>query len=275
MTDSDDLTDDDVARLSSALRAHLQPLQHTRPTPATDAVADDLAQRRIRRLRAGTIAAIAAVSAGALAVSLTVGTPGDAAWAADPSPVTDDLIDDVSSACGAALNPGSLEQSGSASATDTPTVESLGTATESTGGMLAPPTELPDLVAIDVRGDGGFAVFSTGDIGTLSTSVFCVVSLDGETSVTSLSSEVGPATPGSAGVSLASGTTIAGQAGSSTLTGSLVEGATSVEVVIDGLPTARASIVDSRYAIWWPSTTGALVRQLDAAGQVLAETPVG
>ena len=275
MTEIDDLTDDDVARLSSALRAQLHPLQHTRPAPATDAVADDLAQRRIRRLRGAAITAVAAVSVGALALSLTVGTNADAAWAANPAPVTDKLVDDVSSACAAALSPGSLEQSGSATATDTPTVESIGAAPEPTDDMLAPPTELPDLVAIDVRGDGGFAVFSTGDIGALSTSVFCVVSLDGETSVTSLSSEVGPATPGSAGVSFASGTTIAGQPGSSTVTGSLVEGATSVEVVIDGLPTARASIIDSRYAIWWPSTTSALVRQLDAAGQVLAETPVG
>jgi hypothetical protein len=275
MTEPDDLTDDDVARLSSALRSHLQPLQHTRPTPATDALADDQAQRRIGRRRAVAIAAIAAVSAGALAVSLTVGPTADAAWAADPSPVTDELIDNVSSACAAALNPGSLEQSGSAPVTDTPAVESLGTAPASTDDMLAPPTQLPDLVAIDVRGDGGFAVFSTGDIGTSSTSVFCVVSLDGETSVTSLSSEVGQATPGTVGVSFASGTTIAGQPGSSTLTGTLVDGATSVEVVIEGLPIAQASIVESRYAIWWPSTNSALVRQLDAAGLVLAETPVG
>jgi hypothetical protein len=247
MTEPDDLTDDDV----------------------------DLAQRRIRRLRAGAIAAIAAVSAGALAVSLTVGTNADAAWAAEPAPVTDELMNNVSSACAAALNPGTLEQSGSASPSDAPTVDSLGTEQEPPSEVLAPPTELPDLVAIDVRGSGGFAVFSTGDIGAASTSVFCVVSLDDETTVTSLSSEVGPTTPGSAGVSFASGTTIADQAGSSTLTGSLVDGATSVEVVIDGLPTAQASIIESRYAIWWPSTTSALIRQLDETGQVLAETSVG
>jgi hypothetical protein len=260
MTEPDDLTDVVVGQVVG--------LGH-------DAVADDLAQRRIRRLRAGAIAAVAALSAGALAVSLTVGTNADAAWAADPEPVTDELIDEVSSACAAALNPGALEQSGSASAAETPAGDSLSAEEEPPSAMLAPPTELPDLVAIDVRGNGGFAVFSTGDIGAASTSVFCVVSLDDDTTVTSLSSEVGPTTPGSVGASFASGTTVAGQAGSSTLTGSLVEGATSVEVVIDGLPTAQASIIDSRFAIWWPSSGSALVRQLDETGQVLAETPVG
>lgn len=274
MTEFDNLNDDDIARLSDALRVQLQPLQHSRPIPAVDRSTLRTVHRP-RHPRRAILAAVAAVSAGALALSLFVGIGDNAAWAADPVPLTGELIDAVSNACALALDPGALEQSGSATPLGAGEVDSLEEGDVSLGGQLAPPSELPDLVAIDLRGDGGFAVFSTGDIGEASTVVSCVVMLGESVQVTSLSSEVGSSSADGENLTFGVGTTIANASGASTLTGSLVEGAVSVEVIVEGLPTARASIVHDRFAVWWPTTASATVRQLGESGEVLAETEVG
>lgn len=134
-----------------------------------------------------------------------------------------------------------------------------------------PPTELPPLVSLDLRGTGGLAVFAD-DQWTFT----CMLLVDGD------GFETGPIMasptdelPPSDTLAIISGsqTTWADGRSLAMVSGTAPAGAATVELTLPGQPVAQAAVVDGRFSIWWfgpfdPSTGS--IRALDANGTELS-----
>jgi hypothetical protein len=139
------------------------------------------------------------------------------------------------------------------------------------GSLGAPPTELPPLVSLDLRGNGGLAVFAD-DQWTFT----CMLLSSGD------GFETGPIMvsptndlPASDTLAIVSGSQSTWADGRSLamVSGTAPAGATKVELTLPGQPVAQADVVGGRFSIWWfgsfdPSTGS--IRALDANGSELA-----
>lgn len=197
------------------------------------------ARSRTPRL-AGVMAAVAAVAA--TAVMAWPGSSSPAlAWSPTPTPATSADEMAASAACSSDL-------------------ENL---------------DLGALVALDLRGTGGLATFSDGNI-----TYTCLLVRDGDGfergpligEERSNTPDTGLAFLGAASTEWKDGTMIA------MLTGSAPAGASTVEISIPGQSSATAVVTNGRFAIWWFGTVENLsgsVTALDANGVELDQSDLG
>ena len=136
--------------------------------------------------------------------------------------------------------------------------------------MPPPPTALPPLVSLDLRGNGGLAVFADKDW-----TMTCMLVKSGS------GFEAGPimAAPtdhtkadGTFAVTSGSGATWGDGKSVAMVSGTAPKGAATVRLDLPGQPSATANVVDGRFSIWWFGTfdpaKGSLTA-LDASGATL------
>jgi hypothetical protein len=133
------------------------------------------------------------------------------------------------------------------------------------------PAELPPLVSLDLRGNGGLAVFAD-DQWTFT--CMLLSSGDGfETGPIMVSPTDDVPASGTLGIVAGSQTTWADGRSLAMVSGTAPAGATAVELTLPGQPVAQADVVDGRFSIWWfgsfDPSTGTL-RALDAKGTELS-----
>jgi hypothetical protein len=118
--------------------------------------------------------------------------------------------------------------------------------------LPAPPTALPPLVSLDLRGNGGLAVFADKDW-----TMTCMLVQHGS------GFEAGPimAAPtdhtkadGSFAVTSGSGATWGDGKSVAMVSGTAPKGAVTVRLDLPGQPSATANVVDGRFSIWWFGT---------------------
>lgn len=133
-----------------------------------------------------------------------------------------------------------------------------------------------ELAAVDVRGQGGFAVLSTTEGEIPFVRVTCTLERDGD-QLTSQVATVEVAeqgvTPAAPGLVFAASTTIKGET-VTLLQGSLDAGVDRVTVTTDSLGTAEASLLAGGFAVWLPGTEEAVVQAFNADGSVAWEARV-
>lgn len=212
--------------------------------------------RRRSRWVAGLAAAAAAVL---IAGAVLVGPGGSSsAWAAEPTTPSAQDTAAITAACAAPLSRGlgDLQSSGSASVDggEAPAPE-LGD---------GPPTQLPPLVSLDLRGDIAFAVYQDADW-----TVSCVVKDDGGT-WRDQGLQVGPG-PSSvtSGIVAGGSTQLADGEQITTVSGSVPPGTQRVTFQLDDGTVVTASVVGSTWAAWFPGGSRIVpgsITAYDAAG---------
>lgn len=229
------------------------------PTPTAATAADEAAARKA--------CATPGASAGAVRVQgVAAATPSDGSTPLPELPSSGDPIEVTVDASSGEVVTGNAVSG--ATGVDTPVP---GKVLPGLPPTEAPPTELPPLVSLDLRGNGGLAVFAD-DQWTFT----CMLLQSGD------GFETGPimASPTAdlpkAGVlALTSGmqTDWADGRSLAMVSGTAPAGASTVELSLPGQPTASAQVEDGRFSIWWfgsfDPSTGTL-RALDAAGDELA-----
>lgn len=254
---------DTAARLEEAFSA----VTNVRPSPAAEnlpgASLVPLPGRRGRRTRVPWLAAAAAAVLLATAVVLWP-SGSSVAWAAEPRATSAADRADVQAACSAPLSRGlgQLEGSGSAAV-------AAGTAPAAPGAPATdlPPSQLPPLSVLDVRGDVAFAVYQDA-----TWTVTCLLRSDDGRWIDQ-GIQVGPgssgATPGIVG---SGGTqTVDGEA-VTTVTGTAPTGASRVTFRLDDGTAVQASVLGTTWAAWFPGSATidpATITAYDASGRVL------
>lgn len=206
------------------------------------------------RSRAPQLVGAAGVAAAFAAVTV-VAWPGSSsptlAWSPTPTAATTADEAAASAACGA----------------------DLGGDSKRDGGVL--PVDLPPLVALDLRGTGGLATFSDGNL-----TLTCLLVRNGD------GFERGPivgeesSTIPDAGIAVVAATSTEWKDGETIamLAGVAPAGAATVEISIPGQSTATAVVTNGRFAIWWFGTVENLsgsVSSFDAKGVELGRTELG
>lgn len=206
------------------------------------------------RSRTSLLAGAAGVAAAVAAVTV-IAWPGSSspALAWSPAPTAATMADEAaaSAACGTDLGGGSARD----------------------GKVL--PVELPPLVALDLRGTGGLATFSDGDL-----TLTCLLVRDDD------GFERGPIVGEESGITPNAGTAVVSATSTewedgrtiAMLTGVAPADAATVEVSIPGQSTATAVVTNGRFAIWWFGTVENLsgsVSSFDANGVELGRTDLG
>lgn len=273
--DFNDLTDEDRATAAD-LRRSFSALTMDRPVPT--GVAQPTYARPSKRARWGLSAAAAAAAVVAGAALLMPGAASPA-WAAVPTTPSADDVAGAAAACGANLGQGlgTLEYSGSVAApADGSTTAGTfdGAAGDAAPGGVGsgaavptPPTTLPPLQALDIRGTGALALYGDQDW-----QVSCLLyEVDGKwtsggLTVTEAGAGAQPGLSGGGGTVRADGQTV------STLAGATMPGASKVTITLASGTTAEATVADGRYVAWFPEPIGVtapIVRQVDANGTTL------
>jgi hypothetical protein len=137
--------------------------------------------------------------------------------------------------------------------------------------LPGPPTALPPLVSLDLRGSGGLAVFADKDW-----TMTCMLVKSGS------GFEAGPimaaptdhtAADGTFAVTSGSGATWGDGKSVAMVSGTAPSGAATVRLDLPGQASATANVVDGRFSIWWFGTfdpsKGSLTA-LDASGATVA-----
>jgi hypothetical protein len=291
--DLSDLETDDVAT-AAALQAAFSGVTLDRPTPGADVRVDEdtaaaiqhafgdvvldrpvptemtradvivLPARPRRRPLAWLVAAAAAVVA--LTVALTLLPGRDAvAWASEPSTATAADVVVAQKACSAPLarGLGDLQQSGSASVDGTTPA-----APPPSPGDAGPPTALPPLAVLDVRGDGALAVYQDA-----TWQVVCLLRRENGTWVDQGIS-VGPGRAAAPpGLVFGGGTSWAGGDQVSYVGGAVPTGTATVTFTLSDGSTVRASLLGTTFAAWFPGGASVVPGSLaafDATGTKLA-----
>jgi hypothetical protein len=270
--DFNDLSPDDRAT-ATALRESFAALTLDRPVPTP------VPGRPTGRAR-WSLAAAAAAATVVAGAALLLPEAASPAWASVPTAPTSDDVTEAVAACGANLGGGlgTLEGSGSVAApadgsTSTGTFEgSTGGAAPSGAGaddaVPTPPTTLPPLQALDIRGTGALAVY-----GDAEWQISCLLYeadgtwTSGGLTVTERLDNATPGLTASSSTVRSDGQTV------STLGGSTAPGATTVTITLASGTEAEATVVDGQYVAWFPEPIGAaapVVRQFDAAGAELS-----
>lgn len=218
-------------------------ITHEAAVPAPTAQGAELValpSRGPRRRRWPAVAAAAAVLL--IASALLLGPQGSSAsWAAVPrTPSTSD-VESVSRACAAPLarGLGDLQSSGSVSLDGSRPVDPA--------VAPGPPTSLPPLVALDVRGDVAFAVYQDEQW-----TITCVATADGD-AWRDQGVQVGPGSAGQQpGIVSAGGSASIDGRQITTVTGTAPAGTTRVTFRLDDGTEVQASIVGTTWAAWFP-----------------------
>lgn len=231
--------------------------------PAADLVVLPASRRRRRWPVLISAAAAAAVVGAAVLLGPSGSTP---AWASEPRTTSPSDVEAVGAACAAPLarGLGDLQASGAVS------VDGAPVDAPAPGALAGPPTTLPPLVALDVRGDVAFAVFQDA-----AWTVTCVAVEDGG-AWRDQGVQVGPGSSGQQpGVVSGGGTaTVAGQQ-ITTVSGVVPAGTARVTFRLDDGTQVRASVVGTTWAAWFPGDRRLDPTSITAYAASGSATPLG
>ena len=262
----DEITEGETELLSKKLLAKFSKVTSNEP-------AQNFASTSGNKAKFGWLGAVAAVGIAALAFNMTTGV-APTTWAADPTDLTAAEIKTISALCvetiaGPAM-PGTegavgVEQPGVKVVPDSQDPNQNAVVGKMEESSIPGASTLPPLFAFDFRDGNGFAMYVDEASGA---SVTCSIESDGESFKTTgfTSSQA----LGSNKLVVAS-MLVKGKEFTSAI-GTLVDGATHVELRAKGFETGHASVFGKNWAIFWPGFENASLVQLDDAGKILDET---
>lgn len=251
---------DTAARLEEAFAA----VTNTRPSPAAaDVQPTSLVPLPDRRRRRSPLIWLAGAAASVVLAAAVVLWPSGSsvAWAAEPRVADAADRAAVQAVCAAPLarGLGDLESSGSAAVG--------GGEAPPAPAADAPPTALPPLAVLDLRGDIAFAVYQDA-----SWTVTCLLRADGDRWIDQ-GIQVGPGSSGGTpGIVSGGGSqTVDGEA-LSTVTGTAPAGTARVTFRLDDGTVVRASLLGTTWAAWFPGSARidpSTITAYDADGGVI------
>lgn len=232
------------------------------PAPQAELVA--LPTRRKARRWPALLAAAAAAALVATAVLLGP-TGSSPAWAAEPRTPSSSDVDAIAAACVAPLarGLGQLQSSGALSVDGSPVDVPMPEAPQ-------PPSSLPPLLVLDIRGDVAFAVYQDA-----TWTVTCVAVQDGDgwrdqgVQAGPGSSDPQPGIVASGGIATVAGEQV------TTVTGSVPEGTARVTFRLDDGTEVVASVRGSTWAAWFPGDRRLDPSSITAYDGSGAATPLG
>ena len=235
-----------LAEVMARLKSEFELVTYERPAPGGDvgvpvAIITETSKRPHQKAWFGLAASILAVTA---VVSTSMFQTSQPAWAAEPLILETGAEEQIVAACSDRFSqgPGELQQSGSAS------IGSDSLPTAGTDAELPIPAQLPEKVIIDVRGEGGLAIFEDESI-----RVVCLTHyVNGDWVDVATSVEVGQSS--GPAVALGGGTSTIEGLAVSYLIGTLPEGKSCAKFTIENGKQALASCAAGRFVMWFPST---------------------
>ncbi len=200
------------------------------------------------------------------AAAAVLGPTGSSpAWAAEPRTPTSSDVDAIAAACVAPLarGLGDLQGSGAVSVDGSPVDVPMPEAPQ-------PPSTLPPLIALDIRGDVAFAVYQ--DAGW---TVACVAVQDGD-GWRDQGVQAGPGTSDpQPGILATSGAAAVGGEQITTVTGTLADDAARVTFRLDDGTQVEASVRGSTWAAWFPGDRRLDPSSITAYDDAGSATPLG
>ncbi len=233
----------------------------------------NIASSSRNKAKLGWLGGVAAVGIAALAFNMTTGV-APTTWAANPIDLTSAEIKTISALCvetiaGPAM-PGTegavgVEEPGVKVVPDSQDPNQDAVVGKMQDSLIPGASTLPPLFAFDFRDGNGFAMYVDEATGA---SVTCSIESDGESFKTTgfTSSQALDSNK-----LVVASMLVKGKEFTSAI-GTLVAGATHVELRAKGFETGHASVFGKNWAIFWPGFKNASLVQLDDSGKILDET---